>query len=185
MISVCHHTRLVPRTNTSIKCLISRAWRARGQAARRRMERTEEEGREEERKRRRGSGAPECPAWESTAVKVQNMVTGLRRRFVFLKNKSSLRSLFRPRRFSERPPIYLIALIIFNCAISKQGVHMHGTELENEEPCSACRAVQVSAAAQSSQLCRDKYKTRPQRPGNAKQTLQKRTNIMNIYIPPL
>lgn len=132
-----------------------------------------------------GSGAPECPARESTAVKVQNMVTGLRRRFVFLKNKSSLRSLFRPRRFSERPPIYLIALIIFNCAISKQGVHMHGTELENEEPCSACRGVQVSAAAQSSQLRRDKYKTRPQRPGNAKQTLQKRTNIMNIYIPPL
>lgn len=103
--------------------------------------------------------------------------------FCVFKNKSFLLSLFPARRFSERPPIYLIALIIFNCAISKQGVHMHESELENKEPCSACCSVEVSAATQSSQLRRDKYKTQPQRQGNAKQTLQKRTNIMNIYIP--
>lgn len=178
MISVCHHTWLVPRTNTSIKCLISRAWRACGRAARRRMEGTEEE----ERKRRWGSGAPEWPARQSAAVKVQNIITDLRTRFVFLKTRVLCGASFALPVLANGPHIYLIALIIFNCAISKQGAHMHGTELENKEPCSACCGVRVSAATQSSQLGRDKYKTQPQRPGNAKQTLQKRTNIMNIYI---
>lgn len=109
MISACHHAWPAARTNTSMKCLISEAWPHRVATD---AERVREGQREREREAGEGEGKNGGMPRETEKERLLRKLPRVGR----ARTQHASRKNFQKR--GVPLAIYLIALIIFNCAVS-------------------------------------------------------------------